>query len=142
MATSCQLSWLSGSAAYGFCRHGRVSEQGQGSGLVQGRSLYSPRHAEGAGATNTDPPPQRHRRRQEGGPLWLQVPGYFRPVMLCQDHLLVSTTTALVSTRTGFPPHYRSDVMLMDSEDSEGQHFLTAVAALGVTKPVLACCGR
>ena len=32
-----------------------MSERGQGSGVVQGRSLNDPRHAAGAGATNTDP---------------------------------------------------------------------------------------
>src|SRR4051795_3285019 len=64
----------------------------------------------GASASNTDPPPQRHRRRQErrdddrkGGPLWLRLQGYVLPVTLCQDHLTVSTTGVLVSTRTGFP---------------------------------------
>jgi hypothetical protein len=58
----------------------------------------------GAGASNTDPPPQRHRRIRKGGPLWLRVQAYVQPVILCQDHLRVSTTAVLVTTRTGFPP--------------------------------------
>src|SRR4051812_1843574 len=64
----------------------------------------------GTGAVNTDPPPQRHRERRKGGPLWLQVPGYVLPVTLCQDQRRVSTTAVLVTTRTGFPR--RSDRML------------------------------
>src|SRR3954463_14416574 len=39
---------------------------------------------------------------RKGGPLWLQVPGYVLPVTLCQDQRRVSTTAALVTTRTGF----------------------------------------
>src|SRR4051812_24210524 len=56
----------------------------------------------GAGVCTTSPPPQRHRERRKGGPLWLQVPGYVLPVTLCQDQRRVSTTAALVTTRTGF----------------------------------------
>jgi hypothetical protein len=63
-----------------------VSERGQGSGVVQGRSLNDPRHAAGAGATNTDPHHSGTDEDRKGGPLWLQVQGYGLHVMLRQDH--------------------------------------------------------
>jgi hypothetical protein len=80
---------------------------GLGLSRVQGRSLYSPRHAAGAGATNTDPHHSGTDDVRKGGPLWLQIQGYGLYVMLRQDHQLVSTTGALVTTRTGFPPQVR-----------------------------------
>jgi hypothetical protein len=46
-------------------------------------------------------------QRWKGGPLWLQVQGYVLPVTLCQDHLRVSGSAVLVSTRTGFHPQVR-----------------------------------
>ena len=39
---------------------------------------------------------------RKGGPLWLQLQGYVQPMTLSQDHLRVSTTGVLVTTRTGF----------------------------------------
>ena len=80
---------------------------GLGLSRVQGRSLYSPRHAAGAGATNTDPHHSGTDDVRKGGPLWLQIQSYGLHVMLRQDHQLVSTTGALVTTRTGFPPQVR-----------------------------------
>jgi hypothetical protein len=50
----------------------------------------------------------------EGGPLWLQVQGYGLHVMLRQDHQLVSTTGALVTTRTGFPLQVRPAILRSD----------------------------
>jgi len=51
-----------GSAAHGFCRRGRVSERGQGSGLGQGRWLNDPQTCRGGRCYQHRPPPQRHRR--------------------------------------------------------------------------------
>jgi hypothetical protein len=81
-----------------------VSERGQGSGVVQGRSLYSPQTRCG-GPVRPTPTPHHSGADdvRKGGPLWLQVQGYGLHVMLRQDHQLVSTTGALVTTRTGFP---------------------------------------
>jgi hypothetical protein len=39
---------------------------------------------------------------RKGGPLWLQVQAYGYLLTLSQDHLRVSTTGVLVTTRTGF----------------------------------------
>src|SRR4051794_14408956 len=85
---------------------GGVSERGQGSDGCR-VAQTTPTRAAGAGAVNTDPRPQRHRRMRKGGPLWLQVPGYVLPATLCQDQRRVSPTAVLVTTRTGFPPQVR-----------------------------------
>src|SRR3954471_13136889 len=47
---------------------------------------------------------------RKGGPLWLRLQGYVLPLLLCQDHLRVLTTGALVTTRTGFPPQVRPGI--------------------------------
>jgi hypothetical protein len=50
----------------------------------------------------------------KGGPLWLQIQGYGLHGMLRQDHQLVSTTGALVTTRTGFPLQVRPAIFRSD----------------------------
>ena len=89
---------------------GALWRVGAGSGLSTGAGstpCNTPRHAAGAGATNTDPHHSGTVQSRKGGPLWLQVQAYVQHVTLCQDHLLVLTTGVLVSTRTGFPPQLR-----------------------------------
>jgi hypothetical protein len=106
-----------------------VSKRGQGSDLLQGRSLQDPQHAAGAGAGNTDPHHSGTVHLRKGGPLWLRVQAYVQPVTLCQDHLRVSTTGVLVTTRTGFPLQLRSvistagDVLTAGAGASSGTNF-------------------
>src|SRR3954465_3053390 len=57
----------------------------------------------GAGASTPTPHHSGTDDDRKGGPLWLRLQGYVLPVTLCQDHLRVSTTGVLVTTRTGFP---------------------------------------
>jgi hypothetical protein len=85
-----------------------VSERGQGSGVVQGRSLYSPPDMP-RGPVLVAPTPHYSGTDdvRKGGPLWLQIQGYGLHVMLRQDHLRVLTTGVLVTTRTGFPLQVR-----------------------------------
>jgi hypothetical protein len=71
------------------------------------RTTFDPRHAAGAGARNTDPHHSGTEESKKGGPLWLRVQGYFFLLLRGQDHLLVLTISALVSTRTGFHPQVR-----------------------------------
>ena len=57
---------------------------------------------------------------RKGGPLWLRVQAYVRPVMLCQDHVLVSTTGVLVTARTGFPSQVRPGMCRPDDGQTAG----------------------
>jgi hypothetical protein len=101
-----------------------VSERGQDSAVVQGRSLYSPQTRRGGPVLVAPTPHHSGTDDSEGGPLWLQIQSYGLHVMLRQDHQLVSTTGALVTTRTGFPLQVSSYGMPMDYEDRRGQHVL------------------
>ena len=101
-----------------------MSERGQGSCVVQGRCLYSPQTRRGGPVLVAPTPHHSGTDDSEGGPLWLQIQSYGHHVMLRQDHQLVSTTGALVTTRTGFPLQVSSYGMPMDYEDRRGQHVL------------------
>ena len=80
-----------------------MSELGQASGVDQGRSLQKPpERREGPVLVTPTPHHSGTDENRKGGPLWLQIQGYVLPATLCQDHLPVSTTGVLVTTRTGF----------------------------------------
>jgi hypothetical protein len=98
-----------------------VSEQCPSRGLVQGRLQYSPQTCRGGPVL---PAPTPHHsgtgEPRKGGPLWLRVPAYVQPVMLCQDQMRVSTTAVWVTTRTGFPPQVRPGMFMADDGQTAG----------------------
>src|SRR3954447_14531844 len=75
---------------------------------------------------------------RKGGPLWLQLQGYVLPLLLCQDHVRVSATSVLVSTRTGFPPQV-SPRISRPGGGSTGAGGASCVTSSGGRRPCLDC---
>jgi hypothetical protein len=87
-----------------------VSELGQGWGWGRVAPCKTPDMPRGPVRPTPTPDHSGTVHSRKAAPLWLQVPGYVYPLTLCQDHLRVSGSAVLVTTRTAFPPQVSAGI--------------------------------